>query len=212
MTEDNEYLPPVNLLSDIQILERLVAEDPQCIFVSPLINPSVQVGPSSLDLRLGSKLEVPITINSTHIDLTLSKEEIRHQIDHYFVTQRVGSDGSFVLHPGEFALASTLEVIRLPRDIAGRLEGRSSMGRLGLKIHATAGFVDPGFEGTLTFELTNAGKLPIKLFPGLRVGQLCFFPVKDLQVSYIEKKQNKYGSKLNVERSRIYLDVEIGRK
>ncbi len=209
MKDDTINSLPVDLLSDMQILERLVAEDSQCIFVSPLIDPSNQVGPSSLDLRLGYKLEVPITINSTHIDLTSSKKEIRRQIDHYFITQRVGSDGNFVLHPGEFALASTLEVIRLPRDIAGRLEGRSSMGRLGLKIHATAGFVDPGFEGTLTFELTNAGKLPIKLFPGLRVGQLCFFPVNDLQISYMEKHQNKYGGKLTVERSRIDIDVEM---
>ena len=112
-----------------------------------------------------------------------------------------------MLHPGAFLLASTLEFIRLPRDIAGRLEGRSSLGRLGLQVHATAGFVDPGFEGTLTFELINSGKLPIRVFPGMRLGQICFFHVPEVQVPY--GKQRKYAHSVGVALTGIDKDREI---
>jgi dCTP deaminase len=80
-----------------------------------------------------------------------------------------------VLHPGEFVLASTYEVFLLPDDIAGRLEGKSSLGRLGLLTHATAGWIDPGFSGHVTLELSNVATLPIKLWPGMKIGQLCLF-------------------------------------
>ena len=123
---------------------------------------------------------------------------------------RIRPDGHVVLHPGEFTLASTLEFFRLPRDIAGRLEGRSSLGRLGLQVHATAGFVDPGFEGTLTFELINSGKLPLKISPGVRLGQICFFRVAEVQVGYLDKVNSKYGGRLGTEISRIHEDPEIG--
>ena len=81
----------------------------------------------------------------------------------------------FILHPGEFALGSTYEVVTLPDDIAARVEGKSSLGRLGLLTHATAGFIDPGFSGHVTLELSNVATLPIKLWPGMKIGQLCFF-------------------------------------
>ena len=84
-------------------------------------------------------------------------------------------DEPFILHPGEFALASTYEVVTLPDDVAGRLEGKSSLGRLGLLTHSTAGFIDPGFSGHVTLELSNVATLPIKLWPGMKIGQLCLF-------------------------------------
>ena len=87
----------------------------------------------------------------------------------------VDSEESFVLHPGEFVLASTYEVVTLPDDIAGRLEGKSSLGRLGLLTHSTAGWIDPGFSGHVTLELSNVATLPIKLWPGMKIGQLCLF-------------------------------------
>jgi dCTP deaminase len=87
----------------------------------------------------------------------------------------VASDDPFVLHPGEFVLASTYEVVTLPDDIAARLEGKSSLGRLGLLTHSTAGFIDPGFSGHVTLELSNVATLPITLWPGMKIGQLCFF-------------------------------------
>ena len=163
-------------------------------------------GPSSLDLRLGAELRIPTTTSVTHIDLTAGQNEIKSQIAKYFNARKVGADGTFVLHPGEFALASTLEFVRLPRQIAGRLEGRSSLGRLGIEIHSTAGFVDPGYSGNLTLELTNVGKVPIKLRPGRRVAQMCFFRVPHVQVPYNERLDKKYGSRLDVELSKIYED------
>lgn len=201
-------LPEAVLLSDIQILERLVRSDEGAIFVSPVIH-AVQLGPSSLDLRVGTELRVTQIIASTHIDLTETKDNVRKRVAEYFSVQRVRPDGAFVLHPQELALASTLEYLQLPLDIAGRLEGRSSLGRLGLQVHATAGFVDPGFKGTLTFELINSGKLPVRFGPGLRLGQICFIRTSEVQVGYMEKQASKYGGKLGVELSQIDQDPEI---
>jgi dCTP deaminase len=197
------------LLSDLEILERIIGDDEHGIFISPVIDAEVQLGPSSLDLHLGTELSMIRTMHSTHIDLTASKEKVRDNVSGYSERQRIAPDGFFVLHPGEFALASTLEYFRLPRDIAGRLEGRSSIGRLGLQVHATAGFVDPGFEGALTFELINAGKLPLKIVPGLRLGQICFLRVKEVQVGYMDKTASKYGGRTGIEDSLIHEDPEI---
>lgn len=200
------------ILTDLEILHRIVADRAGCIFVSPLVNPRTQLGPSSLDLHLGTDLIVTKNFSTTHIDLTAGKEATRMQTREYSDPRSVGASGAFVLHPGEFTLASTLEFIRLPDDIAGRLEGRSSMGRLGLQIHATAGFVDPGFEGTLTFELINSGRLPVKMSPGLRLGQICFFCTRSVQVNYMKKQDSKYGGRLGAEPSHLYEDSEFGGK
>jgi dCTP deaminase len=99
----------------------------------------------------------------------------------------VERDEPFILHPGEFVLGSSFEIITLPDDLAARLEGKSSLGRLGLVTHSTAGFVDPGFSGHVTLELSNAATLPIKLWPGMKVGQLCFFRLSS-------PAENPYGS------------------
>lgn len=135
-------LPEAVLLSDIQILERLVRSDEGAIFVRPVIH-AVQLGPSSLDLRVGTELRVTQIIASTHIDLTETKDNVRKRVAEYFSVQRVRPDGAFVLHPQELALASTLEYLQLPLDIAGRLEGRSSFGAAGI-----AGACDGGIRGS----------------------------------------------------------------
>jgi dCTP deaminase len=101
------------------------------------------------------------------IDLRQESSQLALDVKRHYVKYRVGPADDFVLHPGEFTLGSTLEYLKLPLDIAGRLEGRSTFGRLGLQVHSTAGFVDPGFEGVLTFEFMNIGKLPLQLSPGL---------------------------------------------
>jgi len=105
------------------------------------------------------------------------------------LTREVAVTGGehFILHPGEFVLASTYEVITLPDDIAGRLEGKSSLGRLGLLTHSTAGFIDPGFSGHITLELSNVANLPVKLFPGMKIGQLCLIRLSS-------PAQHPYGS------------------
>jgi dCTP deaminase len=126
------------------------------------------VQPSSVDLRLDRYFRVFQNHRHTHIDPSQRQDDL---------TELVEPDGDepFVLHPGEFVLGSTLEVVTLPDDLAGRLEGKSSLGRLGLLTHSTAGFIDPGFTGHVTLELSNVATLPITLWPGMKIGQLCLF-------------------------------------
>jgi dCTP deaminase len=202
------YQGEQNILSDVQILARVVASGPGNLFVSPLLDPLSQLGASSLNVRLGTEIYITQTLSTTHIDLQ-DPERVKQQKKQYFRLQRVPENGAFVLHPGEFALASTLEYFRFPRDLAGRIEGRSSIGRYGLQVHATAGFVDPGFEGTLTFELMNTGRLPIRLPAGLQLGQLCFFPVHGVQVAYNERPESKYVGSTSVAMSKIEEDRKL---
>jgi dCTP deaminase len=126
------------------------------------------VQPSSVDVRLDRWFRVFNNTRYTHIDPSLQQDDLTSMVE--------AQDGEpFVLHPGEFVLGSTLEVVSLPDDLAGRLEGKSSLGRLGLLTHSTAGFIDPGFSGHVTLELSNVANLPITLWPGMKIGQLCLF-------------------------------------
>lgn len=124
------------------------------------------VQPSSVDVRLDNYFRVFNNTRYTHIDPARQQDELTT-----LVQADVGEP--FVLHPGEFVLGSTLEQCTLPDDLAGRLEGKSSLGRLGLLTHSTAGFIDPGFSGHITLELSNVANLPITLWPGMKIGQLC---------------------------------------
>src|SRR5450631_3512260 len=124
------------------------------------------VQPSSVDVRIDKYFRVFENHRYPHIDPAVEQPDLTREVE------PVG-DEPFILHPGEFVLASTYEVITLPDDIAGRLEGKSSLGRLGLLTHSTAGFIDPGFSGHITLELSNVANLPVKLFPGMKIGQLC---------------------------------------
>ncbi|MCS3781387.1 dCTP deaminase [Tsukamurella ocularis] len=126
------------------------------------------VQPSSVDVRLDGLFRVFNNTRYTHIDPKQRQDELTTLVE--------PDEGEpFVLHPGEFVLGSTLEVCSLPDDLAGRLEGKSSLGRLGLLTHSTAGFIDPGFSGHITLELSNVANLPITLWPGMKIGQLCLF-------------------------------------
>jgi dCTP deaminase len=194
-----------SVLNEQQIIERLVRGD---LIVSPIIDPHVQIGPTSLDIRLGFEFEVFNTIKHTHLE-PLDEFNLKRQLEDYSTKIHIPPLGHFVLHPGEFALASTLEYFVLPADLAGRLEGRSTWGRLGLQVHSTAGFVDPGFEGILTFELTNSGKAPLLLFPGVRIAQICFFPTERTAIPYIRKRNAKYFRKLGTLSSLFYQDPEF---
>jgi dCTP deaminase len=126
------------------------------------------IQPSSIDVRLDRRFRVFNNQKYTHIDPAKQQDDLTSAVE-------VADDEPFVLHPGEFVLASTLEVITLPADLAARLEGKSSLGRLGLLTHSTAGFIDPGFSGHVTLELSNVANLPITLWPGMKIGQLCVF-------------------------------------
>src|SRR5208337_4296015 len=177
------------LLSDIDIAKRLVHPDPvKRLLITPMVSAREQFGPSSLDVRLSTDFQRLEDMNLSHIAL-----HERLSAKAFTQTLILAADESFYLHPGEFVLASTLEWFRLPRDLAGRIEGRSSWGRRGLLVHATAGFVDPGFAGVLTFELSNAGRLPIQLIPGLWIGQVCFFGMSTPSlIPYPLKHRAKY--------------------
>jgi dCTP deaminase len=124
------------------------------------------IQPSSVDVRLDRFFRVFENHKYSVIDPSIEQPDLTREVE-------VGPDEDFILHPGEFVLASTYEVITLPDDIAGRLEGKSSLGRLGLLTHSTAGFIDPGFSGHITLELSNVANLPVKLYPGMKIGQLC---------------------------------------
>src|SRR5690348_17130889 len=151
------------LLSDRDLVSEIKAEN---LALEPFEPALMQ--PSSIDVRLDRFFRVFNNHLYTHIDPAEQQDELTSQVE-------MADGEAFVLHPGEFVLASTLEVITLGDDIAARLEGKSSLGRLGLLTHSTAGFIDPGFSGHVTLELANVANLPIKLWPGMKIGQLCFF-------------------------------------
>lgn len=136
--------------------------------------------PSSMDVRLDRFFRLFDNHKYPYIDPAESQEELTRMVE-------VDPNEAFILHPGEFVLGSTFECVTLPDDIAARLEGKSSLGRLGLLTHSTAGFVDPGFNGHVTLELSNVATLPIKLWPGMKIGQLCFFKLSS-------PSENPYGS------------------
>jgi len=133
------------------------------------------IQPSSVDVRLDRFFRVYENHKYEVIDPSLEQSELTREV-------AVAPDDFFILHPGEFVLASTYEVITLPDDIAGRLEGKSSLGRLGLLTHSTAGFIDPGFSGHITLELSNVANLPVKLYPGMKIGQLCLIKLSSAAV------------------------------
>ena len=151
------------LLSDRDIKAEL---DAGRVGLAPYDEAMVQ--PSSIDVRLDKFFRVFENHRYPHIDPAEDQPDL---------TREVAPEGDepFILHPGEFVLGSTYEVVSLPDDVAARLEGKSSLGRLGLLTHSTAGFIDPGFSGHVTLELANVANLPIKLWPGMKIGQLCFF-------------------------------------
>jgi dCTP deaminase len=151
------------LLSDGDIRQELESGR---VGLDPLDLSMVQ--PSSVDVRLDRFFRLFDNHKYQHIDPSLDQPDLTRLVE-------VDASESFVLHPGEFVLGATFEVVTLPDDIAARLEGKSSLGRLGLLTHSTAGFIDPGFSGHVTLELSNVATLPITLWPGMKIGQLCFF-------------------------------------
>jgi dCTP deaminase len=150
------------ILSDRTIREELAAGR---IVLEPLDESLIQ--PSSVDVRLDRYFRVFLNHTMPVIDVKKNLEELTRLVE-------IDEGNSFVLHPGEFVLGSTLERIALPDDLVARIEGKSSLGRLGLVVHATAGFCDPGWKGTLTLELANFNSVPIILRPGLPIAQLSF--------------------------------------
>ncbi|MDA8147463.1 MAG: dCTP deaminase [Actinomycetota bacterium] len=150
------------VLSDHSIREAL---DAGRIVIDPLGEGSIQ--PSSVDLHVDRYFRLFRNHTSRVIDVREDQEDLTELVE-------MGEDVPLILHPGEFLLGSTLEKVTLPADLVARLEGKSSLGRLGLLIHSTAGFVDAGWDGHLTLELSNVANLPITVYPGMKIGQISF--------------------------------------
>ena len=174
------------LLSDRDIRAEVAAGR---VKVEPFTEAMIQ--PSSVDVRLDKYFRVFENHKYSVIDPSIEQPELTREVI-------AEGDEAFILHPGEFVLASTYEVITLPDDIAGRLEGKSSLGRLGLLTHSTAGFIDPGFSGHITLELSNVANLPVKLFPGMKIGQLCL--IKLSSPAEHPYGSEKYGSRYQGQR------------
>lgn len=164
------------LLSDRDITKLCASEE---IEIDPYDPQMIQ--PASIDVRLDRYFRLFDNHKYSVIDPALPQDDLTHLVD-------VGQSAPFVLHPGEFVLGSTLERVRLAENLAARLEGKSSLGRLGLLTHSTAGFIDPGFNGHVTLELSNTATMPILLYPGMKIGQLCFFQLSS-------SAEKPYGSK-----------------
>jgi len=173
------------ILSDKDIAAKLKTKE---ILISPMPDMAEALGTVSIDLRLGSQFMKYRTTDRPFID-------VRDPKTFEGVTETVNKkdDEAFVIHPQEFVLGSTLEKIELPANLAGRLEGKSSLGRLGIVIHSTAGKIDPGFKGNLVLEITNIGNLPVMLYPGMRVCQVLFEQLSSPTTqSYTDRESSKY--------------------
>jgi dCTP deaminase len=194
-----------NLLDDKSILKRIYIDED--LIIQPIIDLRQQIGPASIDLRLGSSF-ISERITSI-IELDPTNKDIQDKLLKVVDKNNINLFDPFVLHPNDFALARTFEYIVMPNSLAARLEGRSSWGRRGLLVHSTAGFIDPGFEGYITFELKNVSRLPIKLHPLLRIAQLSFYELNNnSSIVYGEKSHSKYNKSLDVQYSKIYEDPE----
>lgn len=193
----------MTILSDIYI-KKFLKEGK--IIIDPLIDPERQIQPSSVDLRIGNEFKGFKIIKKPFID-----PKSPENIDSYMESVHVEEGEAFIIHPNEFTLATTFETVKVPDYLVARVEGRSSMGRLGITMHVTAGFIDPGFEGKITLEISNIGKMPVALYPGQRACQIVF----ETMSSPAEKpyghpdRDSKYMGQTKPESSRIKQDYEL---
>lgn len=196
-----------SILTDIEIIARLIDGS---IVITPLIA-AEQIGSTSVDLRLGPEFNILRRAYYGHLDFSREREKIQQEVRKYSERIQVRALEPFTIHPGEFALGATLEFISVPNDLTAYLEGRSTWGRLGLQVHSTASFVDPGFQGNLVFELQNVGKVPIELYAGLRVAQISFNRSSGSVQTYGGGRNQHYKGQLGPEGSRFYLDKDFER-
>lgn len=191
------------ILSDTDIKKNLETGK---IIIDPLEDADVQIQPSSVDLRIGREFKGFKIIRKPVID-PMDKSDLESYMESFYVDE----GEPFIIHPGEFALATTYETIKVPHDLVARVEGRSSMGRLGITMHVTAGYIDPGFHGKITLEISNIGKMPVALYTGQRVCQIVF----ETMTSPSEKpyghpdRDSKYMGQEHPITSKIKHDYEI---
>lgn len=190
------------ILSDADILDRLAAGD---LVVEPLGDVDQQVQPASVDLRLGERF---LEFQRTNIPCIHPTEA--DEVGEYVTETTVDEGDEFILHPGDFVLGTTTERVEIPDDLVAHVEGRSSLGRLAIVVHATAGLCDPGYQGQITLELSNLGTAPVALSPGMRVSQLTFTELKSpADRPYGAERGSKYQDQDGPQASRIGDDPEF---
>lgn len=189
------------ILSDQDIEARLAKGD---LVVEPLDDPKLQIQPSSIDLRLGHDF---VVYRTTHVPF-IDPQNPGTQSE-YTTKVHIPEGDVFILHPGEFALGSTYEYVKIPNDLVAMVEGRSSLGRLAIVVHATAGLCDPGFEGRITLELSNLGRVPVALHPMMRISQIVLHQMKSPALRpYGAERGSKYQGQTGPELSRIKQDFD----
>ena len=186
------------ILSDREIRAALAAGH---IVIDRIDDPGVQIQPASVDLRLGNRFVIFRHAMKPFIDPVVD------DASEYTEVIQIGDEEAFYLHPGEFVLGTTKERVRIPEDLVARVDGRSSIGRLAILVHATAGFIDPGFEGNVTLEFSNVGKMPVALRPNMRVCQISFEPLTSpAERPYGAGRSSKYQGQSGPTASRIHRD------
>lgn len=190
------------ILSDADILERLGDGD---LVIEPLADVDLQVQPASVDLRLGKEF-----LEFEHTNIPCIHPDSEREVEEYVSETTIDEDDEFILHPGDFILGTTMERVEVPADIIAHVQGRSSIGRLAVVVHATAGIVDPGYRGQITLELSNLGTAPVALTPGTRISQLIFTELtRPAKRPYGSERGSKYQDQDGPQASRIQGDVEF---
>lgn len=188
------------ILSDKDILKRIEKHDIEVF--SPISDWKKQIHASSMDLRLGKSFKV-----YQHSQVAVLDPKKMNEKENITKLIEIKDDQPFIIQPGEFALGVTMEKITIANDLVARVEGRSSIGRLGIVIHSTAGFVDAGFSGTITLEISNLNRMPVALYPGMRVCQLAFEQMtSEALIPYAKKSTSKYQLQDLPQESKIFLD------
>ncbi|EMA06761.1 MULTISPECIES: dCTP deaminase [Haloarcula] len=191
------------ILSDADILRRLEQGD---LVVEPLDDPDIQIQPASVDLRLGREF-----LEFQHANIPCIHPNSEDEVADYVEETVIEEGGEFILHPGDFVLGTTHERVAIPDDLIAHVEGRSSLGRLAIVVHATAGLCDPGYEGQITLELSNLGTAPVALTPGMRISQLTFTELKTpADRPYGAERGSKYQGQSGPQASKIQGDREFG--
>ncbi|WP_254273606.1 dCTP deaminase [Haloarcula marina] len=191
------------ILSDADIERRLREGD---LVVDPLDDPDIQIQPASIDLRLGREF-----LEFQHANIPCIHPNSEDEVADYVEETTVDEGGEYILHPGDFVLGTTHERVEIPDDLIAHVEGRSSLGRLAIVVHATAGLCDPGYEGQITLELSNLGTAPVALTPGMRISQLTFTELKTpAERPYGADRGSKYQGQTGPQASKIQGDREFG--
>ncbi|MFB6103495.1 MAG: dCTP deaminase [Halobacteriaceae archaeon] len=190
------------ILSDRDIRRRL--EDGSLV-VEPLADPDLQIQPASIDLRLGREF-----LEFRRSNIPSIHPDSEREVDEYVEETVIDADEEFVVHPGDFVLGTTVERVAIPDDLVAHVEGRSSLGRLAIVVHATAGLADPGYRGQITLELSNLGTAPVALSPGMRVSQLTFTELSSpAERPYGAERGSKYQEQAGPQASRVGDDPEF---